>query len=307
MAALTFDLHRHLEGSIRAETLLEIAREFRVPRVSDDLAIFRRYVEMAPEDPRTFRVFLSKFNGIKPFWVDRRAIEWAARASVSDAADEGVRHLELRFNPTFFCLERGFAPREAAEWIADAARAEARARGLTVKFVACLIRHLPPEVNLPTLEIALEGGLYAGLDLAGDESVSDGLDYVGAFRSAAERGLGITVHAGELWGTGRHISEAVERFGARRIGHGTCAFRDPRLLDLCIGSGVTFEICPTSSSMTGQVTGIHPAGIARGARIVVGTDDPAIYGTSLPKEADKAAGSGLMIADLNKAARAAAF
>ncbi|HLG42503.1 MAG TPA: hypothetical protein VI643_03980, partial [Planctomycetota bacterium] len=193
MAGLTFDLHRHLEGSIRAETLFEIAREFRVPRVSDDLAVFRQYVEMAPSDPRTFRVFLSKFNGIKPFWVDRRAIEWAARAAVRDAADEGVRHLELRFNPTFFCLERGFSPRDAAGWIVDSARAEARDRGLGIEFVACLIRHLPPAVNQPTLELALEGEFFAGLDLAGDESAADGLAYADAFRRASERGIGITV------------------------------------------------------------------------------------------------------------------
>jgi adenosine deaminase len=307
MKRLGFDLHRHLEGSIRPETLLQIAAEFRVPRVSDDLETFRRFVAMADEDPRTFRVFLSKFNGLRTFWVDRRAIEWAARSAVEDAAGEGVRHLELRFHPAFFCAAGGFASGDAAAWIVQAAGEAARQNRMRISFVASLVRHLAPSINRPLLDMALEGGLFQGLDLGGDEMLADGLEYAPGFRKAAERGLGITVHAGEQWGGERRIEEAIDRFGARRIGHGTCAFRIPRLLDRCVEAGVVFEVCLSSNRWTGQTPGTHPAAGALRAEIVLGTDNPAIFGTNLGQETSQAAELGFHASKLSRSAAKAAF
>lgn len=262
---------------------------------------------MSAEDPRTFRIFLSKFNGLRAFWVDRRAIEWAARAAVEDAFAEGVRYLELRFHPVFFCFVADFHPEHVTRWIVEAAMDAARRARMKISFVASLVRHLPQAINRPVLNLALAGELFQGLDLGGDELAADGLEYAPDFRMAAERGLGITVHAGEQWGCERRIEEAIDRFGARRIGHGTCALRDPKLLARCVEAGVTFEVCLTSNRMTGQVNGPHPAAWAHGARIALGTDDPAIFGTTLPAEAARAEAIGLRLADLSRAASRVAF
>jgi aminodeoxyfutalosine deaminase len=108
----------------------------------------------------------------------------------------------------------------------------------------------------------------------------------------------------------RNVADALERFGTRRIGHGLCAFRNPALLDRAMSAGVTFEICPTSSVRTGQISApeSHPARLApASAALALGADDPAVFGTTLPEEAAAAARLGLSPRRLARAACEAAF
>jgi adenosine deaminase len=274
-APLRVDLHRHLEGSVRFSTFLELARE-----VGIDLPVaeLRRRTTMAGERPG-FRRFLSKFElyrGLYPSfeWIERVAFEAA-----EDAARDGVTHLELRFSPTHFGRRMG-APGEA---VAERVRQGARRAGVPVSFVATFGRDFGVKGNLPTTR-AVEGtDVFSGLDLAGDEGVP-----AGPFRALFRRlELPCTIHAGEAGGA-ENVREAMRAFGARRIGHGVRALRDPALVEEAKRNRVLFEVCLTSNLQTGVARSweAHPVRrmVEAGLEVVLCTDDPTICGTTLSAE-----------------------
>lgn len=283
------ELHRHLEGCVRPETFLEIIREHRLPLAIPDLAAARRLIQMTDGDARNFQVFLAKFEPLRGFYPSREAIERVACEAVEDAARDTVRYLELRFSPVHFARGRGFDPIETAQWIVEAARAEARRHGMRVAFIATLGRHFSREVNAPTLQAALEmaGDGFVGLDLAGDEVNFPARDFADFLEKARDHGLGLTLHAGELGGP-ENVREAIQELGADRIGHGVRASEDPDLLELAREHGVAFEICLTSNLHTGAVRHLstHPLThlIEAGLRVTLNTDDPQISGITLTGE-----------------------
>src|SRR5579862_1489877 len=156
------ELHRHLEGSIRCSTFLELARETHLDLSRAEL---RRRTSMKGERPGFLR-FLSKFELYRGLYPSREWIQRVAFEAAEDATREGIVHLELRFSPTHFGRRLGAKGEEVAEWIARGAR---RA-GISVRFLATFGRDFGVKGNEPTTR-AVEGtDVFSGLDLAGNEA-----------------------------------------------------------------------------------------------------------------------------------------
>ncbi len=143
-----------------------------------------------------------------------------------------------------------------------------------------------------------------GLDLAGDEETAYPSELPSLFRQAKDRfGLGVTIHAGE---TGRveNVRAAVELFGADRIGHGTAAGKDPRLLEQLAKHGTCIEVCPISNRLTGAVPfdEAHPLQEFRrfGVPFVICSDNPAIHQRGLADDQAIAMAEGLTASDLDQ-------
>lgn len=292
------DLHRHLEGSIRPSSLAELARETGLGLPAAEL---RRRTTMRGQRPG-YRRFLSKFALYRGLYPSRDWIERVAFEAAEDAARDGVVYLELRFSPAHFARRMKAAGEDAASWVARGAR---RA-GIEVRFIATFGRDHGLEGNRPTAR-AVEGtGFFSGLDLAGDEAVA-----ARPFRRLFRRlGLPATLHAGEGGGA-ENVREAIERFGARRIGHGVRVLEDPRVVDLARRRGVVFEVCPTSEFQTGAARRgrVHPARRLRdaGLPVTVNTDDPTVCGTTLTRELRLASRLGLDPVEAQRCAAGVAF
>lgn len=264
------ELHRHLDGSLRPETLDALADAAGVT-VPADLG-FRAGMGLH-EALAQFEVTLSVLQ--TPDAVRRVAAEMC-----EDAADEGITTLEIRFAPQ---LHRG-APQEA---IVDAAVDGAAGRA---GILLCGLYGEPPDVLHRHVETARTRPGVVGIDLAGGPSGGDDWrlgDYAGPFERARELGLGRTVHAGE----GRpaaEIAEAIEVLHATRVGHGTTLLEDPRVLALVVERGVTIEACPTSNVHTGVIDAVtsHPLvrWLERGVRVTVCTDNTLLSDVDLPTE-----------------------
>ncbi|MBI2194419.1 MAG: adenosine deaminase [Planctomycetes bacterium] len=282
------DLHRHLEGSVRPATFLEIARTRHIPLPTDDLEGLCRLIQVT-DDPPDFLQFLSKFDLFRGFWPDREAIERVAFEAVEDAAQDHVVYLELRYAPVHFARKSCFRAKDVIEWVTAGARCAAAQYGLRVEFIATVARHYPLEVNLPGIEAVLEMGRdrFVGFDVAGDE-IHFPLDpFEPYLRRVKEIGLGLTLHAGEAGGAG-NVRQAIERFQAERIGHGVHVIQDESTVQLALQRGVTFEMCLTSNLQTATVPSLalHPAKdlLDRGLCITLNTDDPSISRTNLTRE-----------------------
>jgi len=277
------ELHRHLEGSIRFETFVELAKEtgLDLPR-----AELRRRTSMKGEAPGFLR-FLSKFELYRGLYPSREWIERVAFEAAEDAGRDGVLHLELRFSPTHFGRRLGAKGEDVADWV----RRGARRAGIGLGFIATYGRDFGVKGNEPTTRALLGTDVFSGLDLAGNESVS-ARPFLPLFKRLK---LPVTIHAGEGGGV-ENVREAMETFGARRIGHGVRAFRDRRVVDLAKRMQVHFELCPTSEIQTGVARDWkrHPAWRARELALScsLNTDDPSISGIGLADEYRRARNAG---------------
>lgn len=283
------ELHRHLEGTLRQETAWALAREAGAVPADETLADVVRRVCWKPTDPPHFEKFLDRFNFLRRFYTSRAAIERVAHEAVTQAADEQIRYLELRFNPDHFAEAAGYPQEEVAAWILAAATAEAATHPIMVRFLITINRNRPLAVARRAVAVALanrERGVV-GLDLAGNESGPEPGDFVPVLLEAASAGLGITVHAGEI-GPPASVWRALDHFGAKRIGHGIQSIHDPDLIATLAERGVALEVCPTSNLHTGAVPRLdaHPLTALRraGVSVTLNTDDPGISQITLTSE-----------------------
>ena len=321
------ELHRHLEGAMRTETLWEICASNDPSRYASIEAL-RAACTVEKNSAPGFGPFLEKFNALRFCFGGEANVERVAAEAVEDAANDGVTYLELRFSPVSFArrliqgdganalvsVEQAEA---AAEAVISGARAAASRCAIRVEFIATCARHFGLKTNKPTLDLLHRpvGMAFCGLDLAGDEAHSANA-FLPAFREWKAAGKQITIHAGEdPNGPGAaNVAEAFERLCAYRVGHGVRAIEDPLVVKRLALSGVTLELCPTSNIQTRAVPSAaqHPIKKLLDARIkvTINTDDPAVCGTTLSDEYILAAEQmGLSFDDLKcctvNAARAA--
>ncbi|MCB8920113.1 MAG: adenosine deaminase [Ardenticatenaceae bacterium] len=299
------DLHRHLEGSLRLETLLEIAQKYGLDLPAADIERLRPYVQIT-DDPPDHEVFLSKFEVLRHFYRSPEAVSRLAYEVVADAASDNIHYLELRFSPQALARVRGFSLSEVADWVIDATQQASQDLGIIVRLIVTLVRHDPIEQAKPVAEVAFERfdrGIV-GLDLAGNEVKFPAGPFKPLFTEAKRLGMGVTVHAGE-WASAEGVRQAIEELHADRIGHGIRSIENSRILRLVRDRQVALEVCLTSNLQTGVVHQLmhHPLVdlLNLGVKVTLNTDDPTVSNSLLTDEYRVAVETlGLGYADLRK-------
>ena len=282
------DLHRHLEGSLRLSTLVEIAREHGVDLPSYNIEDLRPYVQIT-NDPADFHRFLEKFRLLRRFYKTPEAVARVAYEAVADAAEDHVAYLELRFNPAALARTQGFSYEEVTDWVIDAVDQAQKAYAITVRLIATVVRHegVPNAEHIAQVAIARQNRGLVGLDLAGDEINYDARPFAPVFLQAHEAGLGITIHAGEAGGA-ENVRQAVLDMGAKRIGHGVRSIENSDVIKLLRDRNITLEVCPTSNLQTGVMHNFsqHPLRdlYMLGVSVTINTDDPSVSDTTLTDE-----------------------
>lgn len=282
------DLHRHLEGSLRLETVVELAREHGVNLPSYDVERLRPLVQVT-DDPPDFDRYLGKFHILRRIYSNREVIERVAYEAVADAAADNVRYLELRFSPSAQAAVHGFSFSDTTDWVIAGVQRARCDFDITVCLIIALVRHDPFEWAEEITEIAIRRQVdgVVGLDLAGQAEKYPADPFARLFRKARAAGLNITVHAGEATGP-RTVTEAISTLGAQRIGHGIRAIEDSRVCQQLRNEGVTLEVCPTSNIQTGAVQSFwrHPLRDLHylGVPVTVNTDNTSVSNTTLTDE-----------------------
>jgi adenosine deaminase len=283
------ELHRHLEGAIRLETLAEIAVECKLDLPGHDLELLRPMVQVAPDDPRNSEVFLAKFQVLRKFFRSREIIQRVAYEAVADAAADNVIYMELRFTPLALAKRKGYALADATDWVIDATRRAQKEFDIQVRLILSMNRNESVEIGQQVIDIAIDrmDKDVVGVDLAGDEVNFSARPFGNVFLQAKEAGLGITIHAGE-WAGPENVRDAIERTAADRIGHGVRIIQDSGVIRLALEHNTVFEVCPTSNVQTGVAREYeqHPLRdlYQLGLRTTINTDDPSISGITLGNE-----------------------
>lgn len=286
------ELHRHLDGSIRLETLLALADRHGIALPGDTVETLRPHVQVTnPEDG--LMSFIAKFRWLTAVLVDAEACRRVARENVEDAAREGIDYIELRFSPAFMAETHGLHLEAVVEAVIDGVRAGIVETGVSARAIGILSRTYGPDACRRELDalLACRDGLVA-IDLAGDERQFPAPLFREHFRRVRDAGLHVTIHAGEADGPAS-VRSAVEDLGAERIGHGIHAVRDPAVLDLLAERDIGLEVCLTSNVHTSAVADYAGHPVRRlldfGLKLCLNTDDPGISGIDLPHEYNIAA------------------
>ena len=282
------ELHRHLEGSLRIATMMDIARQHGLT-VPTSILRLSGMVQVVDEEPYTFSNFLDKFKTLRLFYRSPEVIERVTREAVEDAARDNVRYMELRFTPVALSRAERFPLHDVMDWVCDSAQKTADQFGITVKLIASVNRHESTDLaeQVAWLAADYQDRGIVGLDIAGNEAEFPGKPFAPIFREAKEAGLKITVHAGE-WGGAENVREAIEVLGADRIGHGVRVLEDPNVVALAKERGTAFEVCVTSNYQSGVSPSLQadplPAMVDAGLVSTINTDDPSISRITLSGE-----------------------
>ncbi|MFN3309983.1 MAG: adenosine deaminase [Anaerolineales bacterium] len=286
------DLHRHLDGNVRLSTILELAEQHGIPLPASDEEGLRPYVQVTEPQPGVM-AFLEKFRYMVGVLADTDACRRIAYENVLDAHQEGLDYVELRFSPLFMAQPHRLEPREVVEAVIDGVEAGRRESGLKVNLIGILSRTYGQERAWQELEALLAfADKLVAIDLAGDEANYPGEWFTEHLERARQRGLHLTVHAGESAGA-QSVWQAVRELRADRLGHAVHAIEDPRLLAYLAEKGVGIEANLTSNVQTSTVSSYaaHPLRhfLEQGLLATINTDDPGISGIDLRHEYEVAA------------------
>jgi adenosine deaminase len=301
------ELHRHLDGSVRLATVLDLARKHCLPLPADDLEGLRPYVQVSTPQPGIM-AFIERFEWQVGVLADYESVRRVAYENVEDAQRDGLDYIELRFSPLFMSLPHRLDPAEVTTAVVEGALAGERDFGVKVGLIGILSRTYGVEGAEKELQALLtQKDHLRALDLAGDEAHFPAEWFRDHFRQARAVGWHVTVHAGEIAGA-ESIWEALKDLGAERIGHALRAVDDPRLLDYMREHRIGVESCLTSNVQTSCVESyaVHPLlrFLQAGIPATINTDDPGISGIDLAYEYNVAAAqAGLGKAECRQAQR----
>jgi adenosine deaminase len=281
-------LHLHFTGSMRPETLKDLAEKHRI-RLPETLRE-HHLLRLTPDERGWFR-FQRLYDAARQCVRDEEDMRRLVIEAAEDDAAEGSRWLEMQVDPTSYAPHvGGLTP--ALEIVLDAARDATRTTGCQVAIIvaASRMRHPLDARTLARLAARYAGegaGTVVGFGLSNDERRGDTEEFAGAFRIARNAGLASVPHSGELLGP-EHVRRTLAYLNPTRLGHGVRSIEDPETLARIVDAGVALEVCPASN----VALGVYPtmaevplkALVDSGARIALGADDPLLFGPRLAEQ-----------------------
>jgi aminodeoxyfutalosine deaminase len=283
------ELHVHLEGTVRAHTLLEIARRNDYPLPADTVEELAKLYEFRDFE-HFVEIWILTTNALRRADDFRRVVvDYAA-----EAAAHGAVYVEGIFSPAER-VRRGVSWDEVFSGFRDGAQEARERHGVEVALTPDIPRGFTLEEARATVDYSVKYEL-AGVGLGGLEAQYPPEPYADVFRHAKAEGLASVPHAGEVVGP-PSVWGALEALDADRIRHGIRAVEDPALVRELAARGVVLDVCPISNLRTGAVRSLdeHPLRrlVEAGVLCSISTDDPAMFDTDLTRDYDAARTLGL--------------
>jgi adenosine deaminase len=281
------DLHCHLDGSLRLDTVLDLARQQKVALPTFDRQGLWAML-YAGESCTSLDDYLKAFDITLSVMQTEAALERAAYELAQDAWAENVRYLEVRYSPLLH-LRGGLRPSQVVEAVVRGLRTAKREFGIRYGLILCAIRSLGPESSwrIAELCVAFKNRGVVGFDLAGSEVNNPAKVHRQAFQLVIDNNINCTAHAGESFGPDS-VHQAIHKCGAHRIGHGTRLVESGDLLNYVNDHRIPLEVCPSSNLQTKAAVSweTHPVDffVDYGLRVTINTDNRLMTDTTVTKE-----------------------
>jgi adenosine deaminase len=276
-------LHLHFTGSMRHETLLELAARDGI--ALPDSLVSQWPPELSAADEKGWFRFQRLYDVARSVLRTEDDVRRLVREAAEDDVRDGGRWLEIQVDPSGYGARFGGIT-AFTDLVLDAVRSASRDTGLgmAVVIAANRTRHPLDARTLARLAAQYVGRGVVGFGLSNDERRGSTADFAGAFAIAERAGLRLVPHAGELVGPS-HIRTCLDTLHAHRLGHGVRSAEDPDLLARIVDSGVALEVCPVSNVALGVYSDLTsvplPTLLAAGATVALGADDPLLFGSRL--------------------------
>ena len=284
------DLHCHLDGSVRPQTILDLAKQQNIALPSNDISVIKDLM-IAPETCPNLDEYLKRFELPLSVMQTAESLERISFELYEDAAKENVKYLEVRFGPMLH-LEKGLTLDQIMNSVIQGMRRAEASYDIKGNYILSLLRHMPKETIKPVIDAGekyLNDGVV-GFDLAGGEAPGFCEAFIPYAEYAADKGYRITIHAGEQ-GSGQNVNDAVSLLGAERIGHGIHIENDAAAYEAVRSNDIALETCPSSNVQTKAVNTLkeHPikAFYQEGILVTINTDNRTVSNTTMTDEVRK--------------------
>jgi len=290
-------LHDHLDGGLRAATVVDLARQIDYDRLpSQDADEVKLWMQRGANRGH-LNLYLDAFQHTVAVMQTRQALIRVAAECAEDLAADGVVYAEVRFAPELH-VAGGLSLDEVVEAVLEGFRAGSEGRRITVYALLTAMRTAARSLEIAELAVRYRDQGVVGFDIAGAEAGSPPSRHLDAFQYVARENFHITIHAGEGFGL-PSIWEALQWCGAERLGHGVRIMDDiqitpegmatlGRLASYVRDRRIPLEMCPTSNVQTGAAPSIeeHPIRLLRqlSFRVTVNTDNRLMSGVTLSSE-----------------------
>ncbi|HOB70436.1 MAG TPA: adenosine deaminase [bacterium] len=281
------DLHVHLDGSLRLETILELAKKEKIELGASNVEELKALIGPG-KTHKSLNDYLKGFDITLKVLQTREGLYRAAYELCEDCASENIEYFEVRYSPVLH-TNLGLPLPAIVESVVEGLKAGQRDFKVNSGVIICGIRNISPEVSLRMAELAVafKNRGVVGFDLAGAEYNYPARDHLEAFSLILSNNVNVTIHAGEAYGP-ESIHQALHYCGAHRIGHGVRLREDGDLLNYVNDHRIPLELCPSSNVQTGAVRNIksHPLKfyLDLGIRATINTDNRLITDTTMSKE-----------------------
>jgi adenosine deaminase len=281
------DLHCHLDGSLRLDSILDLADKCRVKLPATDVDGLAKAVHRG-ERCKDLVEYLKAFDITCSVLQTEEALERSAYELARDAAVENVWHIEVRYAPILH-TRRGLSLGRINDAVLEGLKRASKSHDITTGVILCGIRNMDPRdsYRLAELAVAHKGKGVVAFDLAGGEAGNPAKDHAASFALVLDNNMSTTVHAGEAYGPAS-IKQALHACGAHRIGHGTRLGEDGDLLVYVTDRRIPLEICLSSNFQTSVVEDLshHPLRLFFdvGVRVSLNTDNRLLADTTVSQE-----------------------
>ena len=281
------DLHCHLDGSLRIETILDIAQKRGIRLPAEDVDGLRPLVVIG-DDCQNLVDYLKAFDITLSVMQDAESLTRIAYELCEDCARENVRYFEVRYSPILH-THNGLRLTYIVDAVLDGLIQGEKDFGVKTGVIICGMRNINPETSyrLAELSIAYKNRGVVAFDLAGAEEDYPAKKHKEAFFLILNNNINCTLHAGEAYGP-ESIHQAVHLCGAHRIGHGVRLIEDGDLLNYVNDHRIPLECCPSSNVQTKAVKKLedHPIRLFYdlGLRVTVNTDNRLMTNTTVSRE-----------------------
>ncbi|MEV6985817.1 adenosine deaminase [Sphaerisporangium sp. NPDC051017] len=290
-------LHDHLDGGVRPQTVIDLAREAGYDALpTTDVDELRTWFREASNSGSLER-YLETFDHTVGVMQTRDALVRVAAECAEDLANDGVVYAEVRYAPELH-TSGGLSLDEVVEAVLEGFKIGSEGRGIRVGALLTAMRHQARSMEIAELAVRYRDVGVVGFDIAGAEAGFPPTRHLDAFEYLQRENSHFTIHAGEGFGL-PSIWQALQWCGADRLGHGVRIIDDiqvatdgtPKLGRLAAyvrDKRIPLEMCPTSNLQTGAATSLaeHPIGLLRRLyfRVTVNTDNRLMSDTSVSKE-----------------------
>ncbi|MHA5068174.1 adenosine deaminase [Cetobacterium somerae] len=281
------ELHCHLDGSVRPETIIELAKIESVDLPTSNIETIKNIL-IAPMECTSLNEYLQRFQVPVAIMQSKESLKRVAYELMEDSAKENIKYIEIRFAPLLH-TDKGLSPEEIIQSVLEGIKEGEKNYDIKGNLILSFLRHMPTETIYDVIEVGKKylGDGVVAIDLCASEERGFCEKFIHPFSLGKEYGYNITIHAGET-GIGENVLDAIQTLGAERIGHGIHIKNCKEAYELVKEKNIFLEMCPTSNVQTKAVNSFDAHPILDfhrdGIKVTINTDNRTVSNTTLTNE-----------------------